>query len=247
MLKHCSACDHDHHGPYSLYCLFMKAAKVKCLEVGSKEEDFPLYLDFTDIETTGEVHGKGGSTGTPEEDVDIDKKDKWLADLILINQDQKDSIDKLMRKLEAISMSGNVPQAMQPAGVHGGVMAASMAGSLSHPANPFLPATTPKAVTGTGVPSVTIPVTMPLTGLTGVQARPQPTGNLVTAGQAALGPSAMVGLPSPAMTYTSPGTTVSAISAPLLYGSTGIGGTNVSSVNTSLSSWSSYVLQWRIS
>lgn len=117
-------------------------------------------------------------------------------------------------------------------------MATSMAGSPSHPANPFLPAPTPTVVTGTGVPVVTSSVTTTVMGLSGVSARPLPTGTLVTAGQAALGPSAMIGLSLPAMTYAAPGTTVSAVSAPLVYGSTGIGGTNVSTVNTPSSSWS---------
>lgn len=76
------------------------------MEVGSKEEDYALFLDYTDMGTTSDVHGKVDTTGRQQGDTEIDKKDKWLADLIQINQDQRDSIDKLVKELDAISLSG---------------------------------------------------------------------------------------------------------------------------------------------
>lgn len=64
VVKHCSACNHDHHGPYGSYCLFVKAAKEKCAELGAKGKDFPMYLDFSNVDTIEDVEGKSDATGT---------------------------------------------------------------------------------------------------------------------------------------------------------------------------------------
>lgn len=113
VLKKCSACDNEHHGPWGpTRCLFVKAAKDKCLELGLPEEDFRLNLDYSNMEAmdSGEHHDPdikcAGITPLvpprpppppPKIPPSIDQD--LIEDLVQVNIQQRANIDLLVNKL----------------------------------------------------------------------------------------------------------------------------------------------------
>lgn len=84
----------------------------------------------------------GGIHGNAPQDTEPEKKDKWITDLIRINADQRASIDRLVQRLDSLSLGSQVVNL--PVGVHGGVGATSMAVGTPalQPATPVVTCTT---------------------------------------------------------------------------------------------------------
>lgn len=85
VLKNCKACDNKHHGPWGSMCLFVKAAKEKCLELKVSEDEFRLHLDFTDMEKY--------DSGAVDDEEDEEVNQAMLKDLVRINRQQQARVD----------------------------------------------------------------------------------------------------------------------------------------------------------
>lgn len=152
VLKNCKACLNQHHGPWGTRCLFVKAAKAKCVELGTSEDDFRLHLDFSDMEKLD-----SGELSDPE-DKDMPTGDQvidpaLIKNLVQINIDQRATIDLLVNRLDnlSINLAGHVQPGVPVSGAvytpasGGGGVAMATTVAVSQPA--IAPATT--AVGGT--------------------------------------------------------------------------------------------------
>lgn len=173
VIKHCKVCENDHHGPFGARCVFTKAAKAKCVELGVSEEEFKLHLDFAKME---EYEDKDSNS-------DSDHKDEWIKDLVKINVDQRECIEKLVKRLDKMTVSTNTGSPFMsqintpaPVGSGGGVMAPV---AVTSPGNPFVQG---PIVTRTGQPHL-YPSTGLVTGVTTLgQAPPVYTSSTVGLG-----------------------------------------------------------------
>lgn len=197
VLKNCKACDNKHHGPWGSMCLFVKAAKEKCLELKVSEDEFRLHLDFTDMEKY--------DSGAVDDEEDEEVNQAMLKDLVRINRQQQARVDKLVELFEKtsiappLSLSTTIP-------VGGGV--------------PFSIAAGGAPVSRVGLPAKTSPPPTTHATLPGVTSGPSPAtvglGHSVTVHAVGAGLST-----APALSHHhAPG--VSSMSSPSTYSYTSV-------------------------
>lgn len=157
VLKNCKACENKHHGPWGSMCVFVKAAKQKCVELKVSEEEFRLHLDFTDMEKY--------DSGALDDSEDEEVNQAMLKDLVRINKQQQARVDRLVDLFEKTSISP--PASAVPTFPPGGGVPFSVAGGVVPASHVGLPAkTSPPPTTHATLPLVTS-APSPVTGVSG--------------------------------------------------------------------------------